>query len=102
MLAACIAELLELGCAEPKRDVDIVDPTDGSLLCVAEAAWPWGLQVGRGEPVILELDPEESNVERLAELGYHVFISLDSLLTEVRRRNDVEAGELDDVEVLAG
>lgn len=102
MLTTCFAELQDLGCAEPKRDVDIFDPVDGALLCVAEAAWPWGLQVGKGEPIILELDPEEGNLERLAELGYHAFTSTGSLLTEVRRRNDVEAGELEDVEVLAG
>ena len=102
MLATCIGELQDLGCAEPRRDVDILDPVDSSLLCVAEAAWPWGLQVGRGEPVILELDPEEANLERLAELGYHVFTTTEALLAEVRRRNDVEAGEVEGVEVLAG
>ena len=102
LLTALIGELKDLGCAEPKRDVDIFDPLDGATLCVAEAAWPWGLQVGRGEPVVLELDPEEANLERLAALGYQVFTTTEALLDEVRRRNDVASGELEESEVLTG
>jgi hypothetical protein len=91
-----IAELTELGCAEPAVDCEISDPATGAVLAVAEACWPEGLQPGQGEPVVLELDPEESNIARLEELGYEVFTSVDSLRGYVRLRNLKAAGEAED------
>jgi len=35
---------------------------------VAEAFWPDGLQVGQGKPVVLELDPDEADRDRLTGL----------------------------------
>src|SRR5262249_3448442 len=96
-IAALIAELTELGCAEPAVDCEIPDPADGRVLSVAEACWPEGLQTGQGNPVVLELDPEESDIPRLEELGYEVFTSTDSLRGYVRRRNLVAAGEAEEV-----
>ena len=96
-IAALIAELTELGCAEPAVDCEIPDPADGRVLSVAEACWPEGLQPGQGEPVVLELDPEESDIPRLEELGYEVFSSTDSLRGYVRRRNLVAAGEAEEL-----
>ena len=57
-IAALIAELTELGCAEPAVDCEISDPGTGKALAIAEACWPEGLQPGQGNPVVLELDPE--------------------------------------------
>jgi hypothetical protein len=91
-VAALIAELTELGCAEPAVDSEIADPATGRVLAIAESCWPEGLQPGQGSPVVLELDPDESDLARLNELGYEVFTSCDSLRGYVRRRNQEAAG----------
>ena len=95
-VAALIAELTELGCAEPAVDCEISDPATGKPLAIAEACWPEGLQPGQGNPVVLELDPGESDLARLEELGYEVFISTDSLRGYVRRRNQEAAGPVEE------
>jgi hypothetical protein len=95
-VAALIAELTELGCAEPAVDCEISDPGTGKALAIAEACWPEGLQPGQGNPVVLELDPGESDLARLEELGYEVFTSTDSLRGYVRRRNQEAAGPVDE------
>lgn len=63
-----VTKMLELFAAHavvlPQRDVEIYDPS-GHLIAVAEAYWPDGLQPGRGEPTMLELDHERSYIERL-------------------------------------
>jgi Protein of unknown function DUF262 len=94
---ALIAELTELGCAEPAVDSEIADPATGRVLAIAEACWPEGLQPGQGSPVVLELDPEESDISRLTELGYEVFTSTDSLRGYVRRRNQEAAGPAEEL-----
>jgi Protein of unknown function DUF262 len=92
-----IAELADLGCAEPATDCEVSDPASGQVIAVAEACWPEGLQPGQGSPVVLELDPEESDLDRLKELGYEVFISIESLRGYVRRRNEDAAGPAADL-----
>jgi hypothetical protein len=89
---ALVAELTELGCADPAIDCEVPDPATGEVLAIAEACWPEGLQPGQGDPVLLELDPEETDLARLKELGYEVFTSIDSLRGYVRRRNQEAAG----------
>lgn len=89
---ALVAELAELGCAEPAVDCEVADPATGEVLAIAEACWPEGLRPGQGDPVILELDPAEADLTRLAELGYEVFTSVGSLRGHVRRRNEEAAG----------
>jgi hypothetical protein len=89
---ALVAELVELGCAEPAVDCEVPDPATGDVLTTAEACWPEGLQPGQGDPVILELDPAEADLPRLKELGYEVFTSIESLHGYVRRRNQEAAG----------
>lgn len=66
---------------------------------MAEAFWPDGLQAGQGKPVVLELDPAEADVPRLAELGCEVFTSVDALRGYVQRLGEVASGER---EVTAG
>ena len=91
-IAALVDELTELGCAEPALDSEISDPATGRVLAIAEACWPEGLQPGQGGPVVLELDPGESDLPRLTELGYEVFTSCESLRGFVHRRNKEAAG----------
>jgi Protein of unknown function DUF262 len=83
-VTALVAELVELGCADPAVDCEVSDPATGEVLAIAEACWPEGLQPGQGDPVILELDPEEADLARLKELGYEVFTTADSLRRHVR------------------
>ena len=89
---ALVAELVELGCADPAVDCEVSDPATGEMLAIAEACWPEGLQPGQGDPVILELDPAEADLDRLQELGYEVFTSIDSLRGHVCRRNEEAVG----------
>jgi hypothetical protein len=91
---ALVTELAELGCADPAVDCEVSDPAAGEVLAIADACWPEGLQPGQGDPVILVLDPEEADLPRLKELGYEVFISIESLRGYVRRRNLEAAGTL--------
>ena len=85
-VTALIAELAELGCADPAVDCEVSDPATGQRLAIAEACWPEGLQPGQGSPVLLELDPEGASLTRLKELGYEVFTSIESLRGHVRGR----------------
>ncbi len=91
-IQAMIAELRDLGFAEPEVDTEITDPANGRFLSMAEAFWPDGLQHGVGDPVILELDPDEADLPRLEELGYKVFTSVDALLGFVNNLNEAAAG----------
>jgi hypothetical protein len=42
--------------------------------------------------VILELDPAETGLPRLKEIGYEVFASIESLCGYVRRQNQEAVG----------
>ncbi|MCV7195930.1 GmrSD restriction endonuclease domain-containing protein [Mycobacterium angelicum] len=90
---ALIAELQNRGFATPLIDAEIPDPASGAELAVAEAFWPDGLQQGVGSPVVLELDPEDTDLPRLEELGYQVFTSVDALLGFVENEGLAAAGE---------
>jgi hypothetical protein len=93
-VVALVAELIELGCADPAMDCEVADPATGKVLAIVEACWPEGLQPGQGDPVILELNPAEADMARLKELGYEVFTSVDSLRTRVWHRNEEAAGPM--------
>lgn len=95
-----IDELTDLGYATPAVDAEIADPETGRVLAVAEAFWADGLQVGQGSPVVLELDPEEADLDRLSELGCEVFTSVDALRGFVQRRSKAAAGETDEADSL--
>jgi hypothetical protein len=86
-----VAELSEMGCAQPQIDSEIADPHDGRVLAVAEAFWPDGLQAGMGGPVVLELDLG-SELSRMGELGYQVFTSIEAMRRFVLQRNAENAG----------
>lgn len=96
MLKGLLDELAELGYATPALDCEIPDPETGRTLAVAEAFWADGLQTGQGSPVVLELDPEEADLARLAELGCEVFTSVQALRNHVGRRAEVASGERSD------
>jgi hypothetical protein len=59
--------------------VEVVDPDTGRVLAVAEAFWEAGLQEGRGQPIVLELDTDGLDKESLQTLGYPVFTSCSGL-----------------------
>ncbi len=82
----------DLGLASPATEVEIADPVDGRVLCIAEAYWPDGLQTGQGQPVVLELDPEEGDLGRMQELGFEVFTTTDALTRFLQRRSAEMAG----------
>ena len=71
------------------------DPETGAVLAVAQAFWAEGLQAGQGAPVVLELDPDEADLPRFAELGYEVFVSVDALRGFVQRRGEMASGDRD-------
>lgn len=88
-----IAELRRRGYAEPEVDAEIPDPDTGTVLAVAEAFWPKGLQEELGDPVVLELDPDDADLPRLEELKIRVFTSVDALLRFVEHESVIAAGE---------
>jgi hypothetical protein len=90
---ALIGELSRRGYAEPEVDAEIPDPDTGAVLAVAEAFWPKGLQEELGDPVVLELDPDDADLPRLEELKIRVFTSVDALLRFVDSEAAMAAGE---------
>jgi hypothetical protein len=92
---ALVEEVIGMGLACPALDVEVPDPETGAVLAVAQAFWAEGLQAGQGSPVVLELDPDEADLPRLAELGYTVFVSVDALRGYVQRRNEMASGDRD-------
>ncbi|GLZ51352.1 DUF262 domain-containing protein [Actinomycetospora sp. NBRC 106378] len=95
-IKALLDDFADRGFAVPAVDCEIPDPGTGRTLAVAEAFWSEGLQAGLGNPVVLELDPEEADLARLSELGYEVFTSVDALLAHVRRRGELAGGDRTD------
>jgi hypothetical protein len=91
-VAALVAELVELGCADPAVDCEVSDPATGEVLAIAEACWPEGLRPGQGAPVILELDPADAHLTRLKELGYEAFTSANSLRSHALRQGPAAEG----------
>ncbi|GAA3386430.1 GmrSD restriction endonuclease domain-containing protein [Cryptosporangium minutisporangium] len=99
-VGALVDELVGLGLAAPERDSEIPDPETGRALSVAEAVWPDGLQPGQGAPVVLELDPDEADLPRMAELGYEVFTSVEALRGyALRRSREATGGSPEDAPV---
>ena len=95
-IKALVEEFTEMGFAAPSLDAEISDPETGRVLAVAEAFWADGLQPGQHKAVILELDPDEADLPRLAELECLVFTSVDALRGYAQRRNETASGERED------
>jgi hypothetical protein len=70
------------GLPVPKTDVEIYG-SDGSLLAIAELAWPEGVQRLYSEPVALILDPGV-DIDALQQAGYKVFSSISSAQSYLR------------------
>ncbi|ASR03331.1 GmrSD restriction endonuclease domain-containing protein [Gordonia rubripertincta] len=94
-IAGLIVELTEYGAAHPQVDIEITDPESGAALAIAEAYWPEGLQTGIGDPIVLELDPEEADLPRLEGLGFKVFTSIEALHEFAAAALNERAGEKD-------
>lgn len=88
-----VVKLRPFAVVDPLRDHPILDPTNDQLLAMADAWWPDGLQVGRGEPTGLILDPDGEDIERLQALGYRVFTSVAAITQYVRREASHDAGD---------
>ena len=68
---ALIAELESRGFATPEVDAEIPDPVSGAGACCRRSILARRVfKQGLGEPVVLELDPEDADLPRLEELGY--------------------------------
>lgn len=78
-LGKLLIELADYGVCTPELNVEIYHPDTQELLSVAEAYWPNGFQPGIGEPVILEMDKREVDVEKMGDLDARVFYTLKSL-----------------------
>lgn len=89
-----IKDLEQFGVVTPQRDVEIVHPNSNEILAVAEAYWPQGLQPGLGQPIILELDPEDADLDGLSSLGIRMFESIHSLKHYVEMEAKRASGEL--------
>ena len=78
-----VTELLDWiaaeGLAQPRLDLDIVDPATGVLIVNADLAWPSGVQEGKGEPVAFELQAEQSILSALAAAGIRAFATAEGL-----------------------
>ena len=92
-IKALLDEFAALGFAEPMVDCDVPDLDTGKILAHAEAFWPDGLQTGQDQAVVLELDPDEADLDRLAENGCRVFTSVDTLRNFALRRQAVIRGD---------
>lgn len=88
-----LIELAEYGVCAPELNVEIHHPDTQELLTICEAYWPDGLQPGIGEPVILELDKREVDVEKMDDLDARVFYTIRSLKRYVALRARVSSGQ---------
>lgn len=96
LVTALVEELHVHAVVDPLRDWSVDDPETGTRLAVAEAFWPEGLQPGRGEPVVLELDPDDSDIERMQAIGFRVFTSTEALRAFVLRESAIDSGDVPD------
>ena len=78
-LSKLLIELAEYGVCAPELTVEVYHPETQEMLGIAEAFWPNGFQPGIGEPIILEMDKREVDVEKMGDLDARVFYTLKSL-----------------------
>jgi hypothetical protein len=86
---ASVEELVEsYGLASPSFVEVVVDPLSGDELGMADFLWLDGLQGGYDDPVLVTLEPEPNEVERMTAAGYHVLQSIGSLEAMLKRRSE--------------
>jgi hypothetical protein len=87
-------EQLILECAEwvtmqglPDGEImyELTDPDTGEPLAVFDLAWPYGLQEGLSQPVVLLLNEVEETEQVANEAGYRYFTSVDAFREYVLR-----------------
>jgi hypothetical protein len=93
-VSAALPRLAELGVATPELDVEVAHPDSGTIITIAEAFWPDGLQPGRGAPTILDTDGEDGSRAILESLGYEVFTTPGSLIEFIERLHRIDSGEV--------
>ena len=87
-VAQRVEDLIEQhGLAQPEQLQVVVDQADGSELGMADFSWSNGLQGGYDEPVVLVMDGDRLELERMAEAGYRVLSSIESLEALLARRS---------------
>jgi hypothetical protein len=69
----------EAGFPGPRLDLEIADPDTQALIVSGDLVWPNGVQEGLGDPVVFELDADDTVVSQLAAIGYRVFTTVDAL-----------------------
>ncbi|GAA2177226.1 DUF262 domain-containing protein [Arthrobacter parietis] len=74
-----IQDLAARGFAEGEVDSEVRDHESDELICVVEAKWSDGLQPGMTPPLVLELDGNGEELNRLASLGYLVFTDIEAV-----------------------
>lgn len=77
----------EHGLARPELVEVVVDQASGAELGIADFMWPDGLQGAYDEPVVLVLDGDSAEMERMAEAGYQVLASVEALEALLARRS---------------
>jgi hypothetical protein len=83
-----VGQLVErYGLAHPELIEVVVDQETGSELGIADFYWPDGLQGAYDEPVVLVLEGDPGEIERMTQAGYRVFKSLDSFEMLLERRS---------------
>ncbi|MGI5358220.1 GmrSD restriction endonuclease domain-containing protein [Streptomyces sp. CA-252508] len=80
-----IAALGDVGLAAPELESEVSDPRTGEAITVAAAVWPYGLQAEVGVPVVLVVDPTQTEQAALEACGYQVFHTPDALRAYVDR-----------------
>lgn len=92
-LDASVTALVErFGLAVPTAIEVVVDPQSGDELGLADFLWADGLQGGYDEPVVLVVDGDPKETERMAAGGCRVFHSVEALEAMLTRRSEELAG----------
>jgi hypothetical protein len=83
-----VGELVQKhGLVAPDLVQVVVDQASGAELGIADFMWPDGLQGAYDEPVVLVLDGDPGELERMAEAGYRVLVSTGALEALLSRRS---------------
>ena len=70
---------------EPELDYEIYDEERGEAIAIVDLAWPYGIQEGYGQPLALVIERGRLLEDRLNELGFIHFRTIDGLQGYLRR-----------------